>query len=107
MLFLVRHSATLAATVALTLSSCGNERVTNPSTTGAVEGVVSDLLGNGLEAVGVILVDPATLATATSLGRTDAAGHYRIDGVTPGDYAFLLYRLRCTFVSTFARTSAL
>ncbi|MBP1688069.1 MAG: Carboxypeptidase regulatory-like domain [Deltaproteobacteria bacterium] len=105
MMLRVRHAVAIAA--AAILSSCGVDHVTSPPTTGAVEGVVSDLLGNGLEGVTVVLVDPTTLATASPLGRTDAAGHYRIDGMTAGDYAVFLYGFRCMLVSTFARMSPL
>ncbi len=104
MLFRMACGVTLATLVAIGLPGCDDDAVT-PPTLGAVEGTVAHVDGNVLEGIGVILVDPATVATASALRRTDATGRYHIDGIAPGDYAVFVYD--AGKYGNFARTTAL
>src|SRR5262245_38714085 len=81
----------LATLVAIGVVGCGDDDSVTPPSTGSVEGVVADVDGTVLQGIGVILVDPGSVATVSALARTDAAGRYHIGGVAPGDYSTFVY----------------
>ena len=87
MRLLPRRILLVSAVLGLAFAGCGDDATTPGSATGAVEGGITTFDGDPLPGVGIILVDPNTVATISALGRADAAGHYRIDNVAPGDYA--------------------
>jgi len=87
MRLLSRRILLVSAVLALEFAGCGDDPSTPGPTTGAVEGGITTFEGDPLAGVGVILVDPNTVATVSAMGRTDAAGRYRIDHVAAGDYA--------------------
>src|SRR5262245_10131031 len=92
----------LAALVATGVPGCGDDSV-KPLATGAVEGIVTDVNDHALGGISVILVDPATVSTASPLSHTDAMGRYRIDAVPPGDYSTFVYGAGSRL--SFARTA--
>src|SRR5262245_31110037 len=96
--------AALVALVAIGVLGCDDDSA-SPPPLGAVEGVVADVDGTVLQGIGVVLVDPGTVATVSALARTDATGRYHIGNVTPGDYSAFVYSAGKR--GSFARSAAL
>jgi len=64
---------------------------------GTVAGALTEIgSGDPVADAGVLLVSASSMIPAAHLARTDRQGRYRIEGVTPGDYAVFLYHARFT-----------